>query len=78
MATTTETRTVGSETRIERGASLARGPALIIGTVLLAAGLYSLYKQHTFPPFSNFPNGDAPVQGKVIFSIFGVNGWTGS
>jgi len=50
---------------------------LIIGTILLAAGLYSLYKQHTFPPFSNFPNGDAPVQGKVIFSIFGVNGWTG-
>ena len=50
---------------------------MIIGTILLAAGLYSLYKQHTFPPFSNFPNGDAPVQGKVIFSIFGVNGWTG-
>jgi hypothetical protein len=77
MATTTETRTAPTETRIERGAGLARGPALIIGTILLAAGLYSLYKQHTFPPFSNFPNGDAPVQGKVIFSIFGVNGWTG-
>ncbi len=77
MATTTETRTAAPETRTERGASLARGPALIIGTILLAAGLYSLYKQHTFPPFSNFPNGDAPVEGKVIFSIFGVNGWTG-
>ena len=77
MATTTQTRTVPTETRIERGVSLARGPALILGTVLLAAGLYSLYKQHTFPPFSNFPNGDAPVEGKIIFSIFGVNGWTG-
>jgi hypothetical protein len=75
--TTTETRTVPTETRIERGVSFARGPALILGTILLAAGLYSLYKEHTFPPFSNFPNGDAPVQGKVIFSIFGVNGWTG-
>ena len=50
---------------------------MIIGTILLAAGLYSLYKQHTFPPFSNFPNGSAPVEGKIIFSIFGVNGWTG-
>ena len=35
MATTTETRTVATETRIERGASLARGPALILGTILL-------------------------------------------
>ena len=76
MATTTETRTVPTETRIERGVSLARGPALILGTILLAAGLYSLYKEHTFPPFSNFPNGDAPVEGKVIFGIFGVNGWS--
>ena len=77
MATTTDTRTVPTETRIERGVSLARGPALILGTILLAAGLYSIYKQHTFPPFSNFPDGDAPVEGKIIFSIFGVNGWTG-
>ena len=76
MATTTEKRTVPTETRIERGVSLARGPALILGTILLAAGLYSLYKEHTFPPFSNFPNGDAPVEGKVIFGIFGVNGWS--
>ena len=57
--------------------SLARGPALILGTILLAAGLYFLYKQHDFPKFStNFPNGDAPVDGKV-FGIFGANGWTG-
>ncbi len=65
-----------TETRTEKGASLARGPALITGTILLAIGLYSLYKQHYFPPFSNFPNGKAPVDGKVL-GIFGVNGWTG-
>lgn len=70
MATTTVERT-------EKGVSLARGPALILGTVLEVAGLYFLYKQHTFPPLSNFPNGSAPVQGKVFFGIFGANGWTG-
>jgi hypothetical protein len=65
-----------TETRTEKGISLARGPALILGTILLAAGLYFLYKQHFFPKFSNFPNGKAPVDGKV-FGIFGANGWTG-
>ena len=78
MAATTETRTETgtTETRTEKGVSLARGPALIVGTILLAVGLYSLYRQHFFPPFSNFPNGHAPVTGK-IFHIFGANGWTG-
>jgi hypothetical protein len=66
-----------NETRTEKGISLARGPALVLGTILLAAGLYFLYKQHTFPKFSNFPNGSAPVTGKVLFGIFGANGWTG-
>ena len=66
-----------TETRTEKGVSLARGPALILGTILLAAGLYFLYKQHVFPKFANFPNGNAPVQGKVFFGIFGANGWTG-
>jgi hypothetical protein len=70
MATTTTERT-------EKGVSLARGPALILGTVLEVAGLYFLYKQHTFPPLSNFPNGNAPVPGKVFLGIFGVNGWSG-
>ena len=65
------------ETRTEKGVSLARGPALILGTILLAAGLYFLYKQHVFPKFANFPNGKAPVQGKVFLGIFGANGWTG-
>jgi hypothetical protein len=74
MATTASSST---RTRTEKGVSLARGPALILGTVLEVAGLYFLYKQHGFPKFSNFPNGDAPVQGNVFFGIFGVNGWTG-
>jgi uncharacterized membrane protein YfcA len=65
-----------TDVRTEKGISLARGPALILGTILLAAGLYFLYREHTFPPFSDFPNGKAPVEGKV-FGIFGANGWTG-
>jgi len=66
-----------SDTRTEKGISLARGPALILGTVLLVAGLYFLYKQHAFPKLANFPDGKAPVDGKVFFGIFGANGWTG-
>jgi hypothetical protein len=66
-----------NEARTEKGLSLARGPALVLGTILLAAGLYFLYKQHTFPKFANFPDGSAPVPGKVLFGIFGANGWTG-
>jgi Domain of unknown function (DUF4383) len=66
-----------SERRVEKGFSLARGPALILGTILLAAGLYFIYKQHTFPKFSQFPSGHAHVRSKVLFGIFGANGWTG-
>ncbi len=66
-----------NETRTEKGLSLSRGPALMLGTILLAAGLYFLYKQHTFAKFSNFPDGSAPVTGKVLFGIFGADGWTG-
>ncbi|MFZ0040498.1 MAG: hypothetical protein WAK93_04265 [Solirubrobacteraceae bacterium] len=65
-----------TETRTEKGVSLARGPALILGTILLAAGLYFLYKQHFFPPFSNFPNGTPVAKGKVL-GLFEANGWTG-
>jgi hypothetical protein len=72
----TESRYDDTETRTEKGISLARGPALMVGTILLAAGLYFLYKQHNFPKLSNFPSGNAPVDGKV-FGIFGANGWTG-
>jgi hypothetical protein len=78
MAVTTESRTnPRTEPRTEKGVSLARGPALILGTILLAAGLYMLYKQHFFPKFSNFPNGTATVKSKVLFGLFGANGWTG-
>jgi apolipoprotein N-acyltransferase len=56
--------------------SLARGPALILGTILLAVGLYLLYKARTFPPFSNFPNGDVTKDGDFLFGLFGANGWT--
>ncbi len=71
------TMAITTEERTEKGVSLARGPALILGTILEVAGLYFLYKQHGFPKLSNFPNGDAPVQGKVFLGIFGVNGWSG-
>jgi lysylphosphatidylglycerol synthetase-like protein (DUF2156 family) len=64
-------------TRTEKGASLARGPALIVGTILLVAGLYFIYKQHMFPKFAQFPDGKAAAKGKVFFGIFGANGWTG-
>jgi hypothetical protein len=64
-------------TRVEKGMSLARGPALILGTILLAVGLYLLYKARTFPPFSNFPNGDVAKDGDFLFGLFGANGWTG-
>jgi lysylphosphatidylglycerol synthetase-like protein (DUF2156 family) len=71
MSNNAETRT-----HTEKGISLARGPALILGTILLVAGLYVLYKQHTFPKFSQFPNGDVSSH-KVFLGIFGANGWTG-
>lgn len=57
--------------------SLARGPALLTGVILLAVGLFFLYRQHTFPAFSNVPNGRAPVTGHAIVGIFGINGWSG-
>jgi hypothetical protein len=61
----------------EKGISLARGPALILGTILLVAGLYFLYKLHGFPKLSQFPSGKAPVEGKAFLGIFGLNGWSG-
>lgn len=63
--------------RDTKGVSLARGPALILGTVLLVAGLYFVYRVHTFPKLSHFPSGRATVDGKAFLGIFGVNGWSG-
>lgn len=68
--------TYAPATATERRVSLSRGPALIVGTILLAAGLYFMYRQHTYPRWGNFPNGSAPVALKV-WGIFGINGFTG-
>jgi hypothetical protein len=58
----------------EPGASLAKGPALIAGSILVAFGLASLLKNNDFPSFSSsFPDGT--VQG-TNFLGFEVNGWT--
>jgi hypothetical protein len=77
-AYSTDARTAESTTtRTEKGMSLARGPALVLGTILTAVGLYLLYKARTFPPFSDFPNGDAVKDGDFLFGLFGANGWTG-
>jgi hypothetical protein len=60
---------------VEHGPSLAKGPALIAGSLLVAFGLAALLKNNDFPSFSaSFP--DAEQQG-TNFLGFEVNGWTG-
>jgi hypothetical protein len=62
------------EVVVEHGPSLAKGPALIAGSILVAFGLASLLKNNDFPSFSaSFPDGT--VQG-TSFLGFEVNGWT--
>lgn len=62
------------EVIVEHGPSLAKGPALIAGSILVAFGLASLLKNNDFPSFSSsFP--DAEVQGTKFLGIE-VNGWT--
>jgi hypothetical protein len=62
------------EVIVEHGPSLAKGPALIAGSILVAFGLASLLKNNDFPSFSaSFPDGE--VQG-TSFLGFEVNGWT--
>jgi hypothetical protein len=59
---------------VEHGPSLAKGPALIAGSLLTAFGLAALLKNNDFPSFnSSFPDGT--VQG-TNFLGFEVNGWT--
>jgi hypothetical protein len=59
---------------VEHGPSLAKGPALIVGALLVAFGLAGLLKNATFPSFSSsFPNGT--VEGSNLLG-FEVNGWT--
>jgi hypothetical protein len=62
------------EVIVEHGPSLAKGPALIAGSILVAFGLAALLKNNDFPSFSSsFPDGE--VQG-TSFLGFEVNGWT--
>jgi hypothetical protein len=59
---------------VEHGPSLAKGPALVVGAILVAFGLASLLKNNDFPSFgASFPNGD--VHGTTFLGIE-VNGWT--
>jgi hypothetical protein len=59
---------------VEHGPSLAKGPALIAGSILVAFGLLGLLKNNDFPAFSStFPDGT--VQGTNLLG-FEVNGWT--
>jgi hypothetical protein len=59
---------------VEHGPSLAKGPALIAGSLLVAFGLAALLKNNDFPSFdASFPDGD--VQGTKFLGIE-VNGWT--
>jgi hypothetical protein len=59
---------------VDRGPSLAKGPALAIGTLLVAFGLTGLLKDSTFPSASSaFP--DATTNGTSWLG-FEVNGWT--
>lgn len=60
------------ETRTEKGPGLARGPALLIGTLLTAAGLI-LFLEAGSTPTGSFPDGDAAG---TEFLGFATNGWT--
>lgn len=59
---------------VEHGPSLAKGPAMVVGSILLAYGLTGLLKNSVFPhASSSFPNGSP--QGSSWLGIE-VNGWT--
>jgi hypothetical protein len=59
---------------VEHGPSLAKGPALVVGSILVAFGLTGLLHNADFPPASSsFPDGT--VQGTNWLG-FEVNGWT--
>lgn len=61
--------------RHDKGVSLAKGPALVVGTILVVFGLAGLVQNNDFPSFSSaFPDGTA--QGETLLGIE-VNGWTG-
>lgn len=60
------------EARTGKGSGLARGPALLLGTLLTAAGLI-LFLEAGSTPTDAFPDGDAA--GTEFFG-FATNGWT--
>jgi len=62
--------------KIEKGPGLARGPALGLGSVLLVAGLYFLYRDHSFPALAGFPSASVKPEHNVFLGIFGANGWS--
>ncbi|HET6508326.1 MAG TPA: hypothetical protein VFG42_16150 [Baekduia sp.] len=64
----------GRDVVVDYGPSLAKGPAMIAGAILVAFGLCALLKNNDFPSFSaSFPNAD--VHGTNFLGIE-VNGWT--
>ncbi|CAB4892831.1 unannotated protein [freshwater metagenome] len=66
------TTTSTSDTHVVKGAGLARGPALVLGTILAAAGLV-LFLHAGGTPTGGFPDGDA--RGSKFLG-FEANGWT--
>jgi hypothetical protein len=59
-------------THTDKGSGLARGPALIIGTILTAFGL-ALFLKNGATPNGGFPDGD--ISGPTFLG-FETNGWT--
>ncbi|CAB4922938.1 unannotated protein [freshwater metagenome] len=67
-----DTTPTTSDTHVVKGAGLARGPALILGTILAAAGLV-LFLHAGGTPTGGFPDADARGD---RFLGFEANGWT--
>lgn len=57
----------------DKGVSLARGPALVLGSILLAFGLLAFLADGTSPT-DGFPDGT--IRNAEKFLGFGVNDWT--
>ena len=57
----------------DKGVSLARGPALVLGSILLAFGLLAFLADGTSPT-DGFPDGT--IRGAETFLGIGVNDWT--
>lgn len=65
---------MSSDSHSSKGKGLSRGPALILGSILLAFGLIAMITHSEFPSFgSGFPDGSA--RGGEFLGIE-VNGWT--